>query len=87
MSQWSAHGMNKEERHAYVLKRARDLAMTGDYMDSISIELALRHVEGFSEARGWLDNSLDREELDRLCTAARQKSPNTRGSIGDRRRT
>ena len=65
--------MKKRERQDYVLSRARELALTGDYDGWQRIEFHLRFVEGFSEARGWLDSRFTRDELDRLCAQSHNK--------------
>lgn len=62
--------MTKLQRQEHVLRRARELARTGNYSGYVLIEHALRN-EGYPEARGWLDNQLFRQELDRLCAEAR----------------
>jgi hypothetical protein len=64
--------VKKTERQEYVLRRARELAETGQYSGYQLIELALRH-EGYAEARGWLDNELLRKELDQICLLARRR--------------
>jgi hypothetical protein len=64
------HGMNRDERHAYVMRRAFDLARTGDYPDWSSIEIELCSRENFPEARQWLATRAVRNELDRACKNA-----------------
>lgn len=65
--------MNKRERHAYILREARELAKTGKYDRRLLIEMHLRS-EGFPEARQVLDNDFLRKELDQLCRDARKNS-------------
>jgi len=60
-----------DDRHAYVLRRAAELAWSGDFSGWVAIEARLRFVEGYPEARRWLDGEYLRMELDRLCNAAR----------------
>jgi hypothetical protein len=55
----------KRERCAYIRKRAEELARSGEHPDFLSIEFALR-AEGYSEARGELDNRFLRDEQQRL---------------------
>jgi hypothetical protein len=61
------------EREAYVIKHARELAMSGHYYSWRDIEVVLRFDEDFPEARQWLDHPSIRDELDRLCEHARQE--------------
>jgi hypothetical protein len=65
--------MRKAERHAYIRRRARELAATGDYHNWLGIEAALRFKEGWPEARGVLDSNILREELDVACQRATGK--------------
>jgi hypothetical protein len=68
--QFIIHRMNRDERHAYVMRRAFDLARTGDYPDWSSIEIELCARENFPEARQWLATRAVRNELDRTCKDA-----------------
>jgi hypothetical protein len=69
--------MKKQERHEYVLRRARELAASGQYSGYQLIEHALRQ-EGYAEARGWLDNDLLRKEIDQICTESRIGKPDAK---------
>jgi hypothetical protein len=60
-----------DDRHSHVLRRAAELARSGKYSGWVAIEAQLRFVEGYPEARRWLDDEYLRMELDRLCSAAR----------------
>ena len=51
-------------------KRAREMAKSGKFEDSLSIEMALRR-EGFREAKDWLREDSVRNELNLLCREAR----------------
>lgn len=62
--------MRKAERHAYIRRRARELAETGNYHNWHGIEAALRVKEGWHEARSVLDSDILREELDVTCQRA-----------------
>ena len=64
--------MKKSERHDYILKRARELARSGECRDYRSVEIFLRG-EGFEEARSILDNERLRDELDEMCNSAQPK--------------
>lgn len=77
MSEWSKHRMNKSERQGYVLRRARELALSGEHADWLSVETELRFNEDFAEAREWLDSRFTRDELDRLCKYAQQSKKPT----------
>jgi hypothetical protein len=79
MSQWSQHRMNKAERRAYVSRRSRELAESGDYDNWLDIETHLVSNEGFLEAREWLDSRFIREQLDAICSRAKNAAP-PRGS-------
>lgn len=72
MSEWSKHRMNKQQRHEYVLRRARELATSGDHADWLMIETALVVDEEFPEARHWLDSRRLRDALDRMCEQAQK---------------
>ncbi len=62
--------MRKAERHAYIRRRARELATTGNYHNWLEIEATLRFKEGWHEARGVLDSHILREKLDVACQRA-----------------
>jgi hypothetical protein len=62
----------KRERREYIHQRALEMARSGQYDEFMSIELALR-AEGYSEARGELDNRVLRDQLNRLCKQARAR--------------
>jgi len=77
MSEYSVHKMNKEQRHSYVIRRAEELAQTGEHRDWLMIEHVLRAKENFPEAREWLDNRFLRDRLDDMCKRAREnRTPN-----------
>lgn len=59
--------MNKK---GYILKRAVELASSGEYEDYVSIEFAIRD-EGYPEAGHVLASSILRRELDELCRTAK----------------
>jgi hypothetical protein len=65
--------MKKQERKDYCFSRAYALARTGRFSVWNEIEFELRCVEGFEEARGWLDSRTIREELDRICKQSAPK--------------
>jgi hypothetical protein len=67
--------MKKSERQEYVMRRARELAQSGNFDRWSDIEFELRVREGFSEAREWLDTRFIRSELDGICAQARKKHP------------
>jgi hypothetical protein len=51
--------------------RARKLARSGAFHGWRPIAFELRFEEGYEEAREWLHSADIRDELDRLCQAAR----------------
>lgn len=59
--------MKKAERHAYIWRRADELAETGRFSRWIEIEFELRYREGYPEARSVLDDSFKRKWLTDLC--------------------
>jgi hypothetical protein len=63
--------MKKSERKEHVLKRAEELARSGDFTDWILIEHKLRS-EGFPEARQLIDDRHIRSELTRMCAEAKK---------------
>jgi hypothetical protein len=65
--------MRKAEREAFIRRRARELAETGEYQNWLAIEAQLRLREGQPEARTFLDNNLLREEMDVACQRATGK--------------
>lgn len=65
--------MNKQKRHAYIVRRARELAETGNFSRWLSIEHHIRSKEGLQEARSVLDDQWLRKELDRLCDEAKRR--------------
>ncbi|MGP1666364.1 MAG: hypothetical protein ACTS5I_10755 [Rhodanobacter sp.] len=64
--------MNKKQRAELIMKRANELAESGECADWMSIEIKLRH-EGFREARQLLDNQFIRQELNEMCRLAREQ--------------
>lgn len=66
--------MNKKERREYILRRAKELAKTGNFSGWLSIEHYIRSKEGLQEARSVLDNQWLRKELDRLCSKAKRST-------------
>jgi hypothetical protein len=64
--------LNKEKRHTYIIKRAYELAESGDYSDYQHIEIIIRS-EGFEDARTILDDQRIRDELDRICEKSQAK--------------
>jgi hypothetical protein len=64
--------MKKAERHAEILRRAKELAKTGNYGSWLDVEMALRR-EGLAEARGLLDSRIERHSLDVICEHATGK--------------
>lgn len=65
--------MRKAEREAFIRRKARELAETGEYQNWHGIEAQLRLREGWPEALTVLDNNLLREELDVACQRATGK--------------
>ncbi len=64
--------MKKAEREEYAVKRAYELARTGEFSDHLDIEHAIRG-EGFEEARHVLDDQRIRRELKELCERSKQE--------------
>jgi hypothetical protein len=60
--------MNKLKR---IQARARELAQSGQFHGWSPIAFELRFEDGFEEGREWLYTATTRDELDRLCQAAR----------------
>jgi len=67
--------MNKNQRHEYIVRRARELAATGKYLNYTVIEAVLTS-EGLPGARHVLDSVWLREELNQSCAKARQGAEN-----------
>ena len=63
--------MNKPERRAYVLRRAREMAATGHHIDYLTIQNALLS-QGHDEVRDWLAKPSLRRELEQICAEARK---------------
>ena len=61
-----------------VVKRARDLARSGQYPDLAAIIPVLEPMEGFAAARPRFEDRALRAQLDRLCALARDAK-----AIGD----
>jgi hypothetical protein len=51
--------------------RARKFAHSGKFHGWAPIAFELRFEDGFEEAREWLYTATTRDELDRICRAAR----------------
>ena len=62
------------------MRRAFELAQTGDYADSAEIESFLTFQERFSEAPQWLALNAIRRELDCACADARTGKAKTCGT-------
>jgi hypothetical protein len=58
---------NRERNHA----KARELARSGKFHGWRPIAFELRFEKGYEETREWLHDAAVRDELDRLCQAAR----------------
>ena len=54
-----------------VLKRARELARSGEYANSKGIITELTGMKGFESALAWLMDTELRAQLDHLCAMAR----------------
>lgn len=54
-----------------VLKRARELARSGEYANSKGIITELTGMKGFESALAWLKDTELRAQLDHLCVMAR----------------
>ncbi len=61
----------QERCRTAILKRARELARSGQYADSKSIIAELKGIEGFENAHAWLNDTALRAQLDQLCEVAR----------------
>ena len=53
--------------------RASELARSGNFYGWPPLEFELRFEDGYSEAREWLHRPATRDELDRMCQAARKR--------------
>ena len=62
--------MRKKERVEQILKRAKELALSGECQEPLSIEIKMKS-EGYLEARQVLRSPSLREELRVLCDQAR----------------
>ncbi|NNM82211.1 MAG: hypothetical protein HKL98_06395 [Burkholderiales bacterium] len=60
------------ERFESMTRKAREMALSGDYVDSLAIELELRR-KGYREARVWMRDLTIRLEFDRLCWISREE--------------
>lgn len=68
--------MKKIEKQAYVMKRAYELASSGEHHNYLSIEHTITW-EGYPEARHILDNGPLRDRLKKMCDLAREKRANS----------
>jgi hypothetical protein len=64
--------VKKAERAAYIRKKAREMAATGEYSGWLIIEQMLRFQHGLHEARTVLDEQYIRRELDEICRRAQE---------------
>jgi len=62
--------MKKTQLKDQALRRAEQLAGTGKYADYVLIEPTLK-MEGYKQARLWLNDSFIRQTLDDLCAQSR----------------
>ena len=53
--------------------KARELAKSSNFYGWPPLEFELRFEEGYSDAREWLHLPSTRDELDRICQAARKR--------------
>ena len=60
-------------RRSYVLRRAIELAKSGDFTDYSGIEAQLRIVEGYPEATQVLDDLTLRDRLNQMCKEAKKR--------------
>ena len=60
------------ERFESMTRKAREMALSGDYVDSLAIELELRR-KGYREARIWMKDPTLRREFNRLCWISREE--------------
>ena len=68
--------MNKKERHAFIIRRADQLAESGRFDQWLQIEWRIR-FEGYHEARQILDNDFIRFRLNEACARAKAKELNS----------
>jgi hypothetical protein len=54
-----------------IQKRARELALSGEYIGWRSIAFELQFEPGYAEASAWINSVATQEELDALCRKAR----------------
>jgi hypothetical protein len=69
-SKLTRQSMGKPET---IQARARELARSGNFYGWPPLEFELRFEDGYSEAREWLQRPATRDELDRMCQAARKR--------------
>ena len=65
------HSWKTFSERGKLLNRARELARSGQHPDHRSIIAQLEPLEEFENARGRLEDSAFRLQLDRLCALAR----------------
>jgi hypothetical protein len=63
--------MKQEENKAQALRRAYELAGSGEHIDYLTIEDQLAR-EGYLEARDWLDREGLRQTLKEICDRSRK---------------
>lgn len=69
------------------LNHARNLARSGDHLDSGSVAAAMETLDGFPDARRYLEGNRSlRAQLDQLCRAAKKGETVPRGPRGARRK-
>ena len=66
--------LRKNEQEAYVHRRARELAASGQFSGWAGIVFELEYFEGFPLAPAWLNYGQMIEELDKACGQARSAS-------------
>jgi hypothetical protein len=62
--------MKMAQQRELMIMRAKEYAQSGDYADSMLIEIALRGE--FPKARQWLSR-FAKQELDEMCRQAQEK--------------
>ncbi len=67
-----------------LLEHARNMARSGNHANAESIVTALQSADGFKCVRPWFDDRLFRQQLDRLCTLAREDGTGPRSPRGGR---
>jgi hypothetical protein len=70
----------------YIQERARALARSGRFDGFRSVAFKLQFEDGFLDAYQWIYSQSAQQELDRLCTEARQLHRNQRWWTTLRRR-